>query len=748
MKVSVVVAAYDERENITPLTRRLLGTLGAMRKTSFEMIFVVEGTDGTREVLETIAAEGHPIRVLYAEVPRGLGNAFRRGFAAVSADTDVVVTLDADLNHQPEEIPRLVAALSRRSADIVIGSRFVTGSHVEGMPLWKRFLSGTMNVAIKGLFGLDIRDKTSGFRVYRAAALGRLPFANDDFAFLPEILVLAHRAGLTTVEEPIRFVYRVEGVSKMAIAPTVRSYVRLLLSRLGGATLAAVALLVSGFALRLGFHFPVHKLPADADSLLTATRAFRILEGHLPVFYSGVRLGALESYVHALSFLVFGVSRAAVVFAPLLAAALLLPLAYRLCRRLLPGKAGLYAFLFIALPSPSVLIWTSLPNGYPFIFLFLAATLATAERLKRLGPSPRRLLAFGLAAGLGWWCSIQIVCVLVPAVIWLLFVRPEVRRLSAAVLVAFGFLAGSFPWIVYNVQTGLGSFKGNFATQSVSTVESLRANTRVLFGRTLPDLASDDDTLPRTARAPVRDRLRIPVLLLTAAGVIWAGREMFRRRKAAGDCSTASLALLFAVAAVTCLLYVGSAAAGRGILHVRYVLSVWFLVAAGLGLLVERLSRLSRVAAASVVLVLLVHHGAGWDLPGSTQRRAVEAAARADEAAVRALEARGVGVVCGGFFVVYPFNFVSHERLLAVPDRVSHDVYSYGNHAGAAPGDFAIVTADGAMLERWRRAAGLAGEVVVPAPGYVAAIVQVPPGTSKADLLARAQDAWDREGLP
>ena len=187
--------------------------------------------------------------------------------------------------------------------------------------------------------------------------------------------------------------------------------------------------------------------------------------------------------------------------------------------------------------------------------------------------------------------------------------------------------------------------------------------------------------------------------------------------------------------------------AGRGSFHVRYLLPAWFLVAAGLGLLLERLSRFSRVAATLVAAILLAHHAAGWDLPGSAQRNVLEIAARADERAVRDLEARGVRVACGGFWTVYPFNFLSRERVLGVPGRPEHDVFSYGARVDGVPGAFALVSGDDATLERWTRAAGLSGEFVAPAPGYVAALLPTPPEASKARLLARVQETWNREGL-
>jgi dolichol-phosphate mannosyltransferase len=230
-RLAVVIAAYDERDNVEPLVRRLRATLDALAGWEWELIFVVEGADGTREALERLAPEVRRLRVLYQARPAGIGDAFRRGFAAVPADADFVVTLDADLNHQPEEIPRLLAAAERRGCDVLVGSRFVAGARVDGTPAWKRLLSTTVNRLMRHLYGLQVADKTSGFRVYRAAALRRLAFDNDAFAFLPELLLRAQRLGLTLAEEPIHFVFRRHGKSKMGLWDTSRSYVSLLRPR-------------------------------------------------------------------------------------------------------------------------------------------------------------------------------------------------------------------------------------------------------------------------------------------------------------------------------------------------------------------------------------------------------------------------------------------------------------------------------------------------------------------------------------
>lgn len=238
-RLAVVVAAYDERENVEPLVRRLQAALGPLDGWQWQGIFVVEGRDGTREVLTRLAGELPQLQVLYREQPSGIGAAFRRGFAAVPPETSYVVTLDADLNHQPEEIPRLVAAAEARQCDVLVGSRFVPGAVVVGAPAWKRLLSATANRLMRYVYGLQVADKTSGFRVYRAAALRQLSFHNDEFAFLPELLLRADDMGMKLAEEPIHFVFRRHGKSKMGLWDTSRSYLSLL--RPGGVRRRAAA---------------------------------------------------------------------------------------------------------------------------------------------------------------------------------------------------------------------------------------------------------------------------------------------------------------------------------------------------------------------------------------------------------------------------------------------------------------------------------------------------------------------------
>jgi len=137
----------------------------------------------------------------------------------------MVITMDADLNHQPEKLPQLIDSARASGADIVIGSRRVARSRTDGGPLWKIATSVMVGFVMRVLFKVTVRDMTLGYRVYRASCLRKIRFQND--AFLPEILIHAAAIRAVMVEQPIHFIFRKSGVSKMAIWTTMRSYVRL-----------------------------------------------------------------------------------------------------------------------------------------------------------------------------------------------------------------------------------------------------------------------------------------------------------------------------------------------------------------------------------------------------------------------------------------------------------------------------------------------------------------------------------------
>jgi dolichol-phosphate mannosyltransferase len=716
MKLSVVIAAYNERENVVPLTERLRATLDSLA-VDWELVYVVEGADGTREALEALAPEVPRMRVLYGAEPSGLGAAFRRGFVAARADADVVVTMDADLNHQPEEIPALLAALGSSGADIVVGSRFVRGSSVTGIPLWKRALSTSMNAAMRFLWGLKTRDKTSGFRLYRGDVLRGLSFRNDDFAFLPELLIDASRKGCSILEVPIRFTVRVHGVSKMHILTTSRSYLSLLRSRWDGWSLFALFALTGGVALRAAYTYPVHRYLADADSLLTGMRAFRILEGRTPVFYSGVRIGALESYVHAAVFSVFGASRATITVAPFLSGVLMLLAFFFLARRLVGRQAACFALLVFAFPSASFLYWTYMPNGYPeTVLLGLAALWAAAE--SREHPESAVLPAlFGLAAGLAFWNSLQALACVVPGV--LLVWRSRRGRSGAARslgLAAAAFVLGAAPWIVYNILSPLESVRWNFAARPVADAGSLLSNLGRFALVQFPEIVVTRDV--ENGGTPLegwRSVAAAGVAVLTAAAVLFASRrppEALRK----GRTIAQGLGPLGLAGALAILFFVLSEAGRTPGPTTRYILFLVPLLAACLGLLLARLSLRSRPLALAAGLCLAAFDVSTYGLlPTRDRRLDLERAARSDAQLVASLEARGIGAVIGDYWDAYPVNFLSHERVLGIPTDSQFDWYRYADRLSSRP--WALVAHRPEQLAALALRAGVRGEEHEPAPG-------------------------------
>jgi len=156
--------------------------------------------------------------VLHRARKDGLGAAYLHGFAAaLEAGYDVVGEMDADGSHQPEQLPLLLAALA--DADLVIGSRWVSGGSVVNWPLSRKVLSVGGNLYARVLLGIPLRDVTAGYRVFRSTTLKAIDLDSVESAgyiFQTDLAFRTLRAGLRVVEVPIEFVERVRGESKMS----------------------------------------------------------------------------------------------------------------------------------------------------------------------------------------------------------------------------------------------------------------------------------------------------------------------------------------------------------------------------------------------------------------------------------------------------------------------------------------------------------------------------------------------------
>jgi dolichol-phosphate mannosyltransferase len=222
--VLVVVPTYNERDNLPVLARGVLAHEG------FRMLVVDDGSpDGTGAVADGLAAE-YPgrVEVMHRTGQRGLGRSYIDGLqkAIAQPDVDLVCQMDADLSHNPEYLPALVAATAGH--DVVIGSRYLNGVSVVNWPLHRIFLSAFANRYIRLVTSLTPRDCTSGYRCWRRESLARLPLremVSDGYAFLVEMLFEASRRGCQIGEVPIIFIERRQGQSKVSSSVLLESLI-------------------------------------------------------------------------------------------------------------------------------------------------------------------------------------------------------------------------------------------------------------------------------------------------------------------------------------------------------------------------------------------------------------------------------------------------------------------------------------------------------------------------------------------
>jgi 4-amino-4-deoxy-L-arabinose transferase-like glycosyltransferase len=631
--------------------------------------------------------------------------------------------MDADLNHEPEEIPRLLEEIQRRDLDVLVGSRFIAGSRNEGIPLWKWVLSILMNRLIASLFDVEIRDKTSGFRIYRADALRRLTgYRNNDFAFLAEMLIRATDEGLRIGEAPIHFTFRTRGESKMSIPKTSRSYLILLRSRFDTWSVVALVFLTFGVGARLLYAFPVHKYVPDADSLLSGIRAFDILHGKFRIFYSYVRIGALESYMHAASFLVLGPSRTAVALAPLLSGALTLLAFFFLVRELFGRRVACFALLVFALPSPSYLAWTYMPNGYPETMLLSVCTLYFAARIARTGFQPLSTVALGLCAGLGFWNSLQTLVCTIPALVWLFFKRRSEILAKPGYLAALAgsFTLGALPWILYNVRYSFPSLLENFAARPAHGVAEVLSNARYFFLYNVRELTIGLNPLFDGAPVtPLEGWLQIPAAVLYgASALLLAVLPAILLKDRAGRPRAFPFLLLWLILATVAALYASSAAGETRGYTVRYVLPLYIPLAVGVGLLTNVVWQRSRLMAVVLAGLLVVFDLSGYYFPWTAQRHHLRDHLRLDADVVRFLETNQIRWVCGNYWVVYPFVFESGRTVLGIPSVAEYDHYGFAQELPARPGRWALVGRDRGWLRKWVGKTGLRGQIVAVGTGY------------------------------
>jgi dolichol-phosphate mannosyltransferase len=209
----VIIPTYNESENVEDIVDRV-----RQAEPAADVLVVDDNSpDGTGKLADAIASADDHIHVLHRAGKEGLGAAYLAGFAwGLERGYGVLVEMDADGSHRPEDLPRLLAALT--GADLVLGSRWVPGGSVQNWPRQRLLLSRGGNTYARMALGVPIKDITGGYRAFRRETLLGLDLdevASQGYCFQVDLAWQAVRHGFRVVEVPITFVERVNGTSKM-----------------------------------------------------------------------------------------------------------------------------------------------------------------------------------------------------------------------------------------------------------------------------------------------------------------------------------------------------------------------------------------------------------------------------------------------------------------------------------------------------------------------------------------------------
>jgi dolichol-phosphate mannosyltransferase len=213
-RVLVIVPTYNERENLPSILTRIRAAVPEA-----SVLVVDDGSpDGTGGIADERAAGDQAISVLHRSVKDGLGAAYIAAFRwGLEGGYDVLVEMDADGSHAPEQLPRLLGALSH--ADVVLGARYVPGGAVVNWPKRRELISRGGNLYSRLALGVPLQDITGGYRAYKAEVLRALKLdeiASHGYCFQIDVAWRAIRAGFTVAEVPITFTERTLGESKMS----------------------------------------------------------------------------------------------------------------------------------------------------------------------------------------------------------------------------------------------------------------------------------------------------------------------------------------------------------------------------------------------------------------------------------------------------------------------------------------------------------------------------------------------------
>src|SRR5438552_14022003 len=231
MKTLIIIPTYNELENLRPLLQEIF----SYAPDTDVLIVDDNSPDGTGKLADEIHHENPQVHVLHRTGKLGLGTAYITGFKyAIAHGYEAIFEMDADFSHDPRYLPAFLKAIEH--ADLVIGSRYISGGDTPNWSILRRFISGGGNIFARFMLGIPVRDSTAGFRCYRRHVLESIDLdtiQSQGYAFQVEMAYRVMRQGFKIVETPIVFMDRRIGKSKMSRKIVIEAFIYVLHARFG-----------------------------------------------------------------------------------------------------------------------------------------------------------------------------------------------------------------------------------------------------------------------------------------------------------------------------------------------------------------------------------------------------------------------------------------------------------------------------------------------------------------------------------
>lgn len=238
MKISIIIPTYNERENIQLITSKVLNIFDENKIDGCIIVVDDNSPDGTSNIIRELSRKDKRINLILREGRLGLGTAYIAGMKkAISEDSDLIMTMDSDLSHEPKYIPNFLEKI-KDNCDVVFGSRYVKEGGTYKWGLHRKIISKGANLLAKLILGLKTNDNTTGYRCYKKEVLQNLDLdkiKSNGYSFLIEIAYLCQKAGFKVGESPILFIDRKYGktkISKKEIFKTLQTLTRLKLKEI------------------------------------------------------------------------------------------------------------------------------------------------------------------------------------------------------------------------------------------------------------------------------------------------------------------------------------------------------------------------------------------------------------------------------------------------------------------------------------------------------------------------------------